>query len=127
MNITYLSECDTDYAKKLATIKTRSELVRLLEEYAPIAWDALDLVKAMIGKRFDKLIKDMAKERKGIFSENMDAAIVMMPETMFKVSIVASEFKAPWGMAFNRLIQVGKIIEEKGRFKFIENIKQEAE
>ena len=116
MNISYLSECDSDYAKKLAGVKTHEELIVLLKEYEPIAWDALDLVKGLDKKDFERLIKDMGKERRGKFSKNMDASIVMMPQTMFKVSLVANQFKVPWGTAFIRLKEIGKIVEENGRF-----------
>lgn len=119
MNISHISECDTDYTKKLSHIKTKEELLELLKEYESIAWDALDLVKTFDTKRFSSLLKSMASERKGKFSNSKDASIVMMPETMFKISLVADQFKVPFGLAFNRLRQVGRLEEKDNRYLVI--------
>ena len=118
--ITYRSEQDQEYAKELGTVETLTDLLDLLGRYETIAWDALDLAQKFDKKRFDDFLKALKLERKGKFSESQDASVIMMPEIMFKVSMIANEFKVPWGCAFIRLKDIGKLTEEKGRCYLLE-------
>lgn len=120
--ITYRSEQPQDYAKELGTVETLEDLLDLLKRYETIAWDALDLAQKFDKKRFDDFLKALKKERKGIFSKSQDASVIMMPEIMFKVSIVAEQFKVPWGCAFIRLTDVGKLKHQLQRYYFDESI-----
>lgn len=115
--ITYISEQDKDYtnAIKLA-VKKPETLLSVLREWEPIAWDALDLFVSFDKKRLKKFLEDEKKERSGKFSENPDCAIILMPEIMFRVSIVANKFTAPWGTAFIRLKENGTIENKNGRY-----------
>ncbi|GEM_PF-2770337 len=118
LKINNLSECDTDYAKGLQAASTLDLLTKHVDEFYPVAWDAFDIVFNFGKAEFKKFRKSLESENKGVYSGDETAAIIMMPEILFKVSIVAEEFKAPWGMTFLRLREVGKITEEKGRFFF---------
>lgn len=116
--ITYLSEHPEIYTKALDQVQTHSDLLELLKEWETVAWDALDLAQKFDNKRFDKFLTDLKKERKGKFSKNEDCAVIMMPEIMFKTSIIAEQFKVPWGCAFIRLTDVGKLKHQLNRYYF---------
>ena len=120
MNIGYLESKDEDYTKELSKASTLELLKAHLEKWEPLAWDAKDIVSNFLDGDFKKFRKSLASEKSGKFSGDENAAIIMMPETLFKTSLVASQFKCPWGLAFNRLKEVGKIKEENGRYKFVE-------
>ena len=118
--ITYKSNQVEDYQQELNTVETLEDLLDMLKRYETIAWDALDLAQKFDKKRFDAFIKALKSERQGKFSNNEDAAIIMMPAIMFRVSIVAENFKVPWGCAFIRLTDVGKLKHQLGRYFWIE-------
>lgn len=118
--ITYLSDQAKDYQEQLNRVETYEDLTCLLLNYETICWDALDLAKEFSRKRFEKFKKALHLERRGKFSNNCDAMVIIMPSVMFKVSIVANKFNAPWGCAFIRLTEVGKLKNTCGRYEFVE-------
>lgn len=127
MKISFLSDNAADYSTALGKVESLDDLKKLLKEFEPIAWDALDVVNAWDNdskeERFLKFKRSMAKEKKGIFSNDEIAGIIIMPETMFKVSLTAVRFNAPWGCAFLRMKEVGLIEDKGGRFHVIEKPK----
>lgn len=115
--ITYLSDQPAEYMKELDKAETLEDLKRLMNEWEPLAWDAKDIVRDMDEARFAAFRKALKSERRGKFSGNKDAAVILMPEVMFKVSIIANKFFAPWGCAFKRMQDEGLILQgASGRF-----------
>lgn len=115
--INYLSACDEDYAKGLKAAKSLDDLVTHVEIYRRVADDAWQVVSKMSGEQFLEFRKGYVQETKGNFAGEEFAekyGDVMMPATLFQVSMVANHFKTPWGCAFIRLKEVGKITEKKG-------------
>lgn len=117
-DISYLSEPVEDYIKAIDAAKNKSELLKAIEPYELIAWDALDKVKRFSDAEFAEYKKWRSLEKKGIFAGEKLAlkfCMIPMPENMFRVSVVGVEFGAPWGCAFIRLKEVGKIEIKDGR------------
>lgn len=116
MKIGYLDEKPQEYAAMLKRVKTLSELKEAVKEFEPIAWDAHDLIQKWDERDYKHFRKMESLERRGVYSEDKETSIVLMPETMFRVSIVQVKFHVPWGTAFIRMKEVGLIEEKKGRF-----------
>lgn len=73
--------------------------------------DVVKVIDKWTLKDFKDFKKCLALERRGVFSGEKNAArfaSVMIPELMFKASVLAQEVKVPWGLAINRLVEVGK-------------------
>lgn len=44
---------------------------------------------------------------------------IIFPELIFKVSILAHQYSVPFGVAFNRLSDVGRIVWAKDHFEIL--------
>lgn len=112
--VTSISEQPKDYAEALSGAATLEALLKVVEAWQEVASDALIVVKGMTPADFKEWRRGLAMERKGQFA-GMDFqekyAAVTMPERMFKVSIMALEYKVPWGLMYLRLKESGKLEE----------------
>ncbi len=107
--IHYLDETGNVYVKALKKVTTLEELKLLMSEYDELVVDAKLVVDKMSETQFQKFIKSRNKENRGIFSNDKIASIIMMPGKMFKISTIAIQFKVPFGTAYIRLKEDGKI------------------
>ena len=113
MKIDLLTEPVDDYQKVVNKAITRGMLEEHIFKYKLIAYDAYELV-VRLRDRFDwkEWKTGLEKERKGEFSGDFWArtyGAILMPEVMFRVSMVADHFHVPWGVAYHRLIESGEI------------------
>jgi hypothetical protein len=112
MIVSHVDEIPTDYAKALDAAKTLDDLRTAVKLYGEVAIDAVEAVERMMEDDFEDWRHALAGERKGIFmgEDRMEKfGDILMPGTMMKISIFASQFHVPWGLAYNRLKQVGKL------------------
>ena len=110
--VTPLCELPEDYMKMLDQADTLFKLQSGIASYEPIAADAVKLVKTMDEHTFTGFRQAMAKERKGQFCGDGWAdlvGVILMPEVIFRVAIIAARFKAPWGVAFCQMNKAGLI------------------
>lgn len=99
------------YVKMLDSVKSLDDLRAALMEWDGLVDDAQEIVSKWTEEDFADFKKARAKERRGIFSGEENAkrfTIVMMPELMFKASMISEKFKAPWGLAVLRILEVKK-------------------
>jgi len=81
-------------------------------DWRELADDALECANNMTAEDFELFRKGLKKERKGVFAGEKWSerfADILMPALMFKVSITASEYKVPWGLAYLRLKEAGRL------------------
>jgi hypothetical protein len=116
--ITFFSDQASDYSAALTKCKTLPALTELLNDYATIAPDALEAIPRT-AEEFDAWRKGLAQERRGVFAgeEFMERfGDMLMPALMFQVVMVAQQFGVPWGLAFVRLKDAGRIVyDDAGR------------
>lgn len=97
-----------DYIKAINDCDTLDKLKKTLTFWRPLAKDAYELVHTKMNeKKFKAVRKAIQQERKGIFSDNTDAMIIILPHPMFTVSQIAYKFKVPFGAALHRAIDLG--------------------
>lgn len=114
IRIHYTSETAKDYTDGLTKAKTLPQLQEHVETYLRVANDAYQVTKGMTKPEFIEWRSGLAKERKGEFAGEPFAlkyGAVLMPEILMRVSMVADEYKVPWGLAYIRLREVGRITE----------------
>lgn len=112
--IGYLSECDKEYTKSLTAAETLDDLREHAKRWEPVAADALEIVSGMTEDGFKAFRKGLRSERRGKFAgeEWMNKyGAVMLPAVLFEASIVASLYMVPWGLAYIRLRESGRIVE----------------
>lgn len=112
MKINYLSDCPGDYAKALDGADTLDALLLALRGWDSLAADAYKIAAKMTPQDFREFRAGLKMERKGEwagekFQEKF--ASILMPEVLFKVSIVANQFGAPWGLTYLRLKETGQL------------------
>lgn len=110
--ITYISEQPTDYAKALDGADTLAVLRKTLGAWQEVAGDALKIAKGMTEDDFKEWRRGLAIERKGDFAGEEFAkkyGALQLPEVLFKVSMIAVQFGAPWGCAYIRLKETGNL------------------
>lgn len=110
--ITYVSDQPDDYGKALDQCGTLDELRAVTAAYAPVAADAKAKAEQMDDAAFKRFQAGLKKERAGKFAGEpfaVEFGCILMPKVMFKVSMVAQQFGAPWGAAYMRLEQTGQL------------------
>jgi hypothetical protein len=112
--IGYTSETPQDYSAGLSKCKTLGQLREHVQTYRRVADDAWQIVKDMEQPAFLELLSGLRKERKGEFAGEEWAEKymnIMLPEILFRVGAVAVQYGTPWGCAYIRLRDVGRIVE----------------
>src|SRR5258708_789791 len=110
--ITYISEQPHDYARAIDDASTLISLQSVIAEWRSLAEDAWKIALAMKDSDFADFRAGLRLERRGKFAGeewNERFADILMPAVMFKVSITANEYKVPWGLAYIRLKETGKL------------------
>ena len=102
-------EVNKRYSEDIDSCDTLEKLKMKIGYWKPLALDAFELVSKMDQKEFTEFRKALAKERKGIFSDNENCMVILIPMPMFRVSTVAIHFHVPFGCALHRLIDLGEI------------------
>lgn len=115
VEIGYLSSTDKDYSMALSKVTTLDDLKKLVNFYEPVARDAIEKVKTMSLNDFALFKEDTKKVRRASGKE-VERIVdqwgdIFMPKTMMKVSLTAIHFGAPFGTAFIRLKEMGKLYE----------------
>lgn len=113
--IGYLSECDRAYTKALTAAETLADLRTVTQSYEPIAADAHEIALRMTEDDFKEFRKGLMKERRGKFAGEAWAdkyMAVMLPATMFGVSEVAVSYCVPFGLAYIRMRDAGRLVED---------------
>lgn len=117
MDISYISEIPEEYSKELSAAKTPAALRSVTKKYKLVAADADAIAASMDDETFLQWRKALGMERRGQFMGEENAELfgpILMPEIILKVSMVADQFKAPWGVAYHRLRDAGKLTVSKG-------------
>jgi hypothetical protein len=114
--ITYLSDQAADYVEALGKVRTLAELWHLLEDYKKLFPDAYE-ARPLDVKQFKAWRKGLISERRGNFAgmEYLERyGKVMLPDVMMHVGAIANHFRVPWGCAYLRMKDVGRIVERDG-------------
>jgi hypothetical protein len=116
--ITHLSEPIDRYTEALDGCDTLADLRSCLDGWRPLANDAADIADGMSEEDFTAFKKALRCERRGKFSGEIRFLPIIMPEILFQVAMVSHQYHVPWGLAYIRLRDVGRIIERAGRAVF---------
>ena len=100
-DITHFTELDTEFAKALKKVKTNCDFADFVLKY----WYWLDQETKELEKTdwqwIKPLLHDIRPKSKVIPNDKHDPAIQLaMPEKIFRVSLVSTRFKVPWGCAY---------------------------
>lgn len=110
--ITYSSDQAAGYSNGLTACKTLAQLRNHLDDYHAIAADAMAAIP-VDEEQFALFRAGLLMERKGSFAGETWAdrfSVILMPEVMFQVGMIAAQYFVPWGMAFLRLKDAGRIV-----------------
>jgi hypothetical protein len=116
MDIGYVTDDPAPaYAKAVKRLSGRNALIEAIYPFRRVAADALECATSMTDDEFRNEFKPgLLKERRGEFAGEEWAkkyACILMPEVMFQVSLVSMFHHAPWGLAFIRMREHGRIEE----------------
>jgi len=97
--ITHTTQLDQLYADALGKVADNKSFERFKADWG--YWVS-DKVKNMI---WSNKLKNIIKHKKTFVHKPTDIAIwdLLLPERIFKVSMVAIQFYAPWGTAYKRM------------------------
>jgi hypothetical protein len=109
--IDHVSEQLAEYCRDLAQQRNLEKLQTFLEGYVTICPDALAVMPRDDGEFF-AFREGLYKERKKIFAgvkwANRFGAIAM-PALLLRVGLIANEYQVPWGLAFQRCVEMNLI------------------
>ncbi len=113
VEIGYVSETPQEYSEALRKVKTLRELSDIVQFYRPLTDDAIRKVKSMSQSDFDKFIVDIKKSNRaqGMTAKRIadEWGDILMPRTMLEISMIAINAGAPFGTAFIRMKEAGRI------------------
>jgi len=112
-DIGYVSEPVSEYVAGVGAAKSVRELLDHVTRYKFLAFDAWSVVLDMTDADWP-VWRDGHRKSKREDQSPDDAwferyASVIMPDVMFRVSMVAEQFAVPWGCAYIRLREEGLI------------------
>jgi len=114
-DIKYRCDYDKEYIVGVHNCKTLIDLRKYLENWRWIAEDSYQQSHKMTENRFKKFKSDAKKEAKGKFTNNEDFMVIALPFMMIQVSAIKGKFMVPFGVAFNRLLDLGILKIENGK------------
>lgn len=94
-----------DYVKALSACQLLADLRELVSVYAELAVDAVVQVRAMTEADWPVFQKGLKTERRGKFAGEdfvTRFGAILMPLPMMRISVLADQFKAPFGVAWAR-------------------------
>ncbi len=106
-DISYLTELDKQYSKELKKIANTKEFKVFLERWE--YWLDEDTNKLKDWNLIKPFVADCRNEKIVPEEKHGPAIALLMPERIFRVSIKAINFKAPWGCAYKRMKDTGVI------------------
>jgi hypothetical protein len=112
IEVPMLAEYDKDYVAELDSCRSLLELQKLTDKWKWIAEDAYKTTATMTPDDFKSFKKWRAAEKRGEFMGEKLAELygpILMPDKMFCVTMVAIQFKVPWGVAYNQMKSVGRL------------------
>ncbi len=119
--ITYVSNQARDYSDSLRKVHNFTELLGLVNQYQAIAGDATEAVRTGLTDPeafWHDFSEGHAKEMRGEYSGDEWVArfgMIVMPEIIMRVGLIALHFGAPWGCAFIRLKEEGMLVKKRGQ------------
>lgn len=118
MKVTYYSDCDREYADALTKAESLTSLQEVMKDFRPLVGDAAKIVTGWDETIFADWRKALYLERHGKFMGNkrveMGMATVLMPDVLLVASLIAFNAGAPWGTAYIRLKETGRIATKGG-------------
>jgi len=110
MQVLNTSEFDEQYVKELDSVKTLDDLKTHAKKWKNICPDAFDCINKIDNPAdFQEFQWGVKKERSGEFAGEEWAkkySDITMPADMFRASMIAEEYKVPWGLAYIRMKEV---------------------
>lgn len=117
MDISYMTEPVQDYAKAIDSCQSVQELQQCLASWRLVTDDAWRTAQTMTESQWGYFKKGLRAERRGRFAGTKWAqrySDILLPALMFRVGMVAQQFMVPWGVAYIRCVEAGKIVERGG-------------
>lgn len=117
-SIPMLSELDKVYISAVKSSTSLKKLKQVLEQYKPYAYDGWKQVQTLTWKQYLEGVK-LSKKEDVESAEKANGMVgdILMPSVIFYTSYIALEYKVPWGVAFNRLLDVERIVWKKDHFE----------
>jgi hypothetical protein len=123
MEIYYATDPIPEYNKAIDKAKDQNALIAAIEPFKLIAADALIAAKTpQVKFNWKKWRKGLKVERGGEFAGEEWAkkfGSILLPEVMFRVSLVAEHFGVPWGVAYIQMKRAGIIKAKNGVAKVV--------
>jgi hypothetical protein len=108
LKIGYYSECNVEYVSAVKKCRTLEELQKIVSDYREIAEDAYQSVQKMDDLLFEQFCKGRNKTKPSMRWMEMYGP-VLLPRIIIEVGLVAAQFCVPFGTAYIRMKELGKL------------------
>lgn len=112
LTVTVLSDLPKEWQIGLDQCKDLARLREFGLHWGGVCTDAWDVIRKMTEQDFNVFRHGLAAERKGKYAGDDWATqfgAILMPELLLRVSFIAEQFGAPWGLAWKRCEEAGFI------------------
>jgi hypothetical protein len=107
--INYITELDVDYGKALKEVDSSEAFNVFLTEWDYWLDESTKKLSGADWAHLVPLIEDCRTEGVEPEEKHMPAIELMMPAKIIRVSILAQQYKVPWGCAYIRMKEEGVI------------------
>lgn len=119
MKVNSFDEVDKEYVKEIKAVKSKDELMAVLNKYTPLVPDAIGQAKDLSWEDYQRASMDCRIE--GVSPGKVEKAMklvgnILMPDILMEVTMLAGQFCAPWGLTFNRCVELGVIELRDGAY-----------
>jgi len=108
-SIGYTTQLDEIFVEALKQIKNDEDFEIFLNKWNYWLDDASKILHGSDWKWMEPLIAECRKENIVPEDKHIPAMVLLMPERILNVSLVACQFCAPWGCAYIRMKEAGSI------------------
>lgn len=108
--IPWMSEMPSDYCKAIRKAKTADELRAQIAKFADFVPDAVAQAASITWEDWQRgFILSQVDSWEAAEEAHALVGDIMMPALFIQISVIADQFKAPFGVTFNRCLDAGKI------------------
>ena len=112
--ISHIADCAAEWIRELEQLRSLTALRKLCGRWRYLCPDAYRIAGLWKQKQFEAFRQKLSRKRDRGSDMEIDERIVLLPQIIVEVALIAARCKVPWGWAFHRMLDCKRIITKGG-------------